>query len=247
MSVPKYSLSRWVWLVPFLTVLVMWVVYWTEIQFQVNLNSWGIYPRKLSGLWGIVLSPFLHGSVEHLYNNTIPIALLLAALFYFYREVALQVLVWGVLALGFCTWVIARPSYHIGMSGVIYLLASYLFFKGIFTKNLRQMAVSMIVVFIYGSMVWYIFPVEEGISWEGHLSGFVVGMALAWFIGGKYQKTPKYDWEREDYDESQDAFLQHFDEEGNFIEPQENEITELPSEYTVKYHYRKENPNSPPD
>lgn len=213
-----FKFSNTVILVPMLSVLAIWIVYWYEIRFGVNLNHYGIYPRSLKGLRGIVFSPFIHGSVGHLYNNTIPIALLTAALVYFYREIAFKVLLFGILLSGFITWLIARPSYHIGASGVIYVLATFIFFKGIFSKHYRLVALSLIVVFIYGSLLWYIFPLQEGISWEGHLGGFIAGLVLAIYLTTKLPRPKKYDWEREDYKEENDEFLKYFDENGDFIE-----------------------------
>ena len=206
-----------------LSVLVIWTVYWYEIRFQVNLNQYGIYPRSVKGLKGIVFSPFLHGSVDHLYNNSIPLAMLTAALVYFYRKIAFKVLLFGVLLSGSITWLIARPSYHIGASGLIYVLATFIFFKGIFSKYYRLVALSLIVVFIYGGLLWYIFPLKEGISWEGHLGGFITGLVLAITLRATLPKPNKYDWERDDYNEENDEFLKHFDEDGNFIERRKEE------------------------
>ena len=149
-----FKFTNSVVLAPMLAVLMIWTVFWVELSFQVNLNQFGISPRSFVGLRGIVFSPFIHGSVEHLYNNTIPLAVLLAALFYFYRKIALKVLFWGILISGVLTWAIGRPSYHIGASGVIYVLASFTFFKGVFSKYYRLVALSLIVVFIYGSLLW---------------------------------------------------------------------------------------------
>ena len=213
-----FKFSNTVILLPLLSVLAIWTVYWYEIRFQVNLNQYGIYPRSLKGLRGIIFSPFLHGSVDHLYNNTIPIAMLTAALAYFYRKIAFKVLLFGILLSGFITWLIARPSYHIGASGVIYVLATFIFFKGIFSKYYRLVALSLIVVFIYGGLLWYIFPLKEGISWEGHLGGFITGLVLAVFLRTSLPRPHKYDWEKDDYDEENDEFLKHFDEDGNFME-----------------------------
>ncbi len=208
-----------------------------ELRLQVSFTEYGIYPRTFSGLPGIVLSVFVHGSVEHLYNNTIPFAILLASLFYFYRNVAFKVLVLGVLFSGLLTWCIGRPSYHIGASGVIYLMASFVFFKGIFTKHYRLVALSMMVVFIYGSLLWYIFPVKDGISWEGHLGGFLAGLLLAIFVKAKIPVPKKFDWEHEDYNEEEDAFLKQFDKDGNFIE---TPIQELDADTVeIRYHFKK--------
>ncbi|MDT0607924.1 rhomboid family intramembrane serine protease [Croceitalea rosinachiae] len=205
-------------LVPLFSVLSIWTVFWIELQLGVDFNDYGISPRKLLGLQGILFGPFIHGSIEHLYNNTIPLAVLTLTLFYFYQKDATKVLLSGVVIAGFLTWLIGRPSYHIGASGLIYVLASFIFFKGVFTKYYRLIALSLAIVFIYGSMLWYIFPIEEGISWEGHLSGFVTGLLLARIIKSEIPEPKKYKWEQDDFNEEEDEFLRHFDENGNFIE-----------------------------
>lgn len=210
-----------------------------ELSLQVNLNEYGLYPRKVWGLRGIVFSPFIHGSLEHLYNNTIPLGLLLASLFYFYRDIALKVLLMGALISGIVTWGIGRPSYHIGASGIIYLLASFIFFKGVFTKHYRLVAVSLIVVFIYGSLLWYIFPVKDGISWEGHLGGFLTGLVLALFLKAKVPSVKKYAWESEDYNEEEDEFLQQFDKDGNFIETPKEEVLQNEESIRITYIIKK--------
>lgn len=237
-----FKFTNAVVIAPLLVVIAIWTVFWVELRFQVNLNEYGIYPQKISGLKGVVFSPFIHGSVEHLYNNTIPLAVLTAALFYFYRSIAFRVLLLGILVSGLFTWAIGRPSYHIGASGVIYLLVSFIFFKGIFTKHYRLIALSLIVVFIYGSTLWYIFPVEDGISWEGHLGGFLAGLALAFFMKSHIPPPKKYDWEQEDYNEEADEFLQQFDADGNFVGPVKDEPQEEDTE--IIYHFKKESRNN---
>lgn len=232
-----FKFSNSVIVAPLLAVILIWAVFWFELRFQLNFNHLGIAPRTLSGLKGIIFSPFVHGSIEHLYNNTIPLAILLASLFYFYRKIALKVLLLGILFSGLITWGIGRPSFHIGASGVIYLLASFIFFKGIFTKYYRLVALSMMVVFIYGSLLWYIFPVKDEISWEGHLGGFLTGLVLAIFVKAKIPVAKKFDWEHEDYNEEEDEFLKQFDENGNFIErPPENQDSDT---LRITYHYKK--------
>ena len=158
------------------------------------------------------------------------------ALFYFYRPIAWKVLFFGVLFSGLLTWWIGRPSYHIGASGLIYVLVSFIFFKGIFTKYFRLIALSLLIVFLYGSMIWYVFPVKEGISWEGHLSGLITGLLFAVFFKKKIPKPRKFAWEDENYDDSNDPFLKHFDENGNFIEFEDDIENENP---TIKYNYKE--------
>lgn len=239
-----FRFSNSVLLAPMMAVLAIWTVFWVEVRFQINLNQLGIYPRTLSGLKGIVLSPFLHGSIDHLYNNTIPVAVLTSALFYFYRGISVRVLFYGLLISGLLTWFIGRPSYHIGASGIIYVLASFIFFKGIFTKYYRLVALSLGVVFIYGSMLWYMFPIKDGISWEGHLSGFIAGLVLAILLKARIPEVRKFDWEKEDYNEEEDDFLQHFDEKGNFIENKQDESENESRTINITYHYKEKPGNS---
>lgn len=234
-EIGHFKFSNKVVAIPLLAMILIWAVYWLELSLGINFNEFGVMPRTVTGLRGIILSPFIHGSLEHLYNNTIPLAILLSALWYFYRDVALKVVVYGILLSGIITWFIGRTSYHIGASGLIYVLASFVFFKGVFSSYYRLVALSLIVVFIYGSMLWYIFPVKEGMSWEGHLAGFITGLVLAKMVKARIPQTKKYDWEKDDYNEEDDLFLRHFDENGNFRElPIEEDFEE---EESFKYNY----------
>lgn len=239
-----FKFSNSVVVAPLLSVILIWTVFWIELRLQINLNDFGIYPRTFLGVRGIFLSLFIHGSLEHLYNNTIPLAILMASLFYFYRNNAIRVLFLGILFSGIITWIIGRSSYHIGASGVIYLLVSFIFFKGIFTKYYRLIALSLVVVFIYGSMLWYIFPVKDGISWEGHLGGFLTGLMLAIFIKAKIPKPHKYEWEHEDYNEEEDDFLKQFDADGNFIETPKDESANNSESVKIIYDYKSDTSKS---
>lgn len=195
----------------------MWIVFWAEVRLGYGFNNYGIMPGDLSGLRGIFLGPFLHGSLKHLFNNSVPMLVLTSALLYFYPKYAFRILIFGALLTGLGTWVIGRPAYHIGASGVVYMLAAYLLFQGLFSKNVQLISISLIVVFFYGSLIWYLFPIDPQISWEGHSSGFIVGIILAVL---NYKNLPKahkkYDWEKDDYEPSKDVFMQHFDSKGNF-------------------------------
>ena len=208
----QFTYDKSVFLLPTLLVITIWFIYWLEIKFHYNFNRNGIFPRTLSGLKGIFFSPFIHSGPQHLFNNSSPLFVLIASLLYFYRKIAFKILIYGTLLSGFITWVIARPSYHIGASSVIYLLVSFIFFSGIFRKYYRLVALSLIMVFLYGSMIWYILPIKEGISWEGHLSGFVVGLLFAII----YRKVGP---QRQEYVFKETEFDTYFDKDGNFKPP----------------------------
>jgi membrane associated rhomboid family serine protease len=228
---------------PLLFVLLIWLVFWFEIRFGFDFNYLGVRPREILGLRGVIFSPFIHSDIKHLFNNTIPLFVLSMSLFYFYRRISWEILMWGILLTGIMTWIIGRPANHIGASGVIYLLASFLFFKGVLSRYYRLIALSLIVVFLYGGMLWFVVPVDPGISWEGHLSGLVVGLIFAFIYKKKIIKRPKFEWERPDYKEEEDEFMQQFDENGNFVgvKPEED-ITNLETgeEKTVyRYFYKR--------
>jgi len=161
---------------------------------------YGLIPRSFNGLLGIVTSPFIHGSWEHLINNSIPLLVLGMAIHYFYKEVAWRIYLWSILITGVWVWAFARPVIHIGASGVLYSFASFVFVSGLIRRNYRLFALSLLVVFWYGGMVWGILPIKHDISWESHLMGALTGILLAI----NYRKigwTPvKYEWEDEDED-----------------------------------------------
>jgi len=213
MNQNEFKFSTWILAVPLYLVVFIWLVYWFEVENGYNFNSFGIYPRNFSGLKGILFSPFIHGDIKHLYHNSAPLFVLVFSLFYFYRSIAWKVLLYGALLTGIFTWIIGRKSFHIGASGIIYLLFSFIFLSGIIRKNYRLVAVSLMVIFLYGSMVWYVLPVKESVSWEGHLSGFVIGIFFAVFYRNTGPKKFQYDWEQDNYEP--DEFDQLFEEREN--------------------------------
>lgn len=236
----KFSIS--VVAIPLFSVLSLWVVFWANAKFNLHLRDYGIYPRTFEGLRGILFSPFLHGDIKHLFNNSIPLFILLAALRFFYRELTYKVIGYGILFSGLLTWIIARDAFHIGASSLIYVLVSFIFFKGIRTRYYRLVALSMGVILIYGSLIWFVFPgVDEKISWEGHLSGLIVGFAFSvLYKTPDYQKEIRYDWEKPDYDASEDKFMQRFDENGRFVNPPpppEPEPEEIFPGYRIVYDF----------
>tara|TARA_B110000879_G_scaffold193555_1_gene260525 strand:+ start:1350 stop:2081 length:732 start_codon:yes stop_codon:yes gene_type:complete len=237
-SSDPFKFSTRVIVYPLSFVLLIWLVYWFELRFGFRFNDMGIYPRTFSGLRGILFSPFIHGSLEHLYHNSTPLLILSTALFYFYRALAWRVLVLGLLFSGFLTWLIGSPAFHIGASGLIYVLMSFMLFKGILSKNHHLTALSLLVVFLYGSMLWYVFPVKENMSWEGHLSGLLVGLVFAFVFRTAIAKPVRYIWEDDQYNEQDDPFLNQFDAEGNFIESPKEEMHTTDSTVDVQYSFK---------
>ncbi|WP_264553390.1 rhomboid family intramembrane serine protease [Flavobacterium sp. N2038] len=213
---------------PVFFVLFLWIVYWFQIRFDFDFYQNGIYPRDFSGLQGVLFSPFIHENLSHLYNNSIPLLVLLAALQFFYPKQTIAVIGYGILFSGLITWIIGRENYHIGASGLIYVLVSFIFFKGIQTGYYRLVALSLSVILLYGGMIWYVFPdVDATISWEGHLAGFITGFVLSLlYKTPEYAKPIVYDWQKPDFKPEEDAFMKHFDENGNFVNTKADEVEE---------------------
>jgi membrane associated rhomboid family serine protease len=212
-------------IIPGIFVVLMWLVKLTELALGADFYSLGIYPLSAKGLAGIIFSPFIHADFKHLFNNSLPLFFLSVALFYFYSQVALRVFLWTYLLTGLLVWIAGRESWHIGASGLVYGLASFLFFSGIIRRYFRLIALSLLVVFLYGSMVWGIFPgIYENVSWESHMLGFISGVILAISYRKEGPQKPRYEWlEEEEGDNvngntTQDALLQ-----GHEAEPLENE------------------------
>ncbi len=183
---------------------LLWFIRLADQAFSLDLYLYGIFPRKLSSLAGMILAPLIHASYTHLLSNSLPLLVLGAALFYFYRVVALRMVLLSVLITGFWVWVIGRPSYHVGASGLIYSLAAFLFASGVIRRHPRLMALSLLVAFIYGGLVWGIIPYRDGISWESHLLGLFCGVLLAWFFRSHGPQRKLYSWEMEE-DGSEEA------------------------------------------
>jgi membrane associated rhomboid family serine protease len=169
---------------PLLFLISVWIIFIIERVYDLNFVQFGILPRTFKGLIGVVTSVFIHGDLDHITSNSFPILILGMMLFYFYKKIAKATFIWIWLVSGIWLWLGGRngeqhPVYHIGASTLIYGLATFLFFSGVFRKHLRLMVVSALVVFLYGSIMWGIFPLKTEISWEGHLFGALAGVLVA--------------------------------------------------------------------
>jgi membrane associated rhomboid family serine protease len=166
---------------PMVFVMIMWLVKIFEIVSGYDLSSFGIYPKHPQGLPGILFSPFIHGDWQHLLSNTLPFIVLSFLMIFNYRKVAFKSFIFIYLISGFLVWVFGRESFHIGASNLVYGFAFFIFFSGIFRKNMQSIALSLFVVFLYGSIVWGLFPIDFRISFEGHLMGAFAGTVIAFY------------------------------------------------------------------
>lgn len=182
-------------IIPGVFVFFMWLVKIVEVLFEIDLSGFGIYPLSARGLSGILFSPFIHANLQHLFNNSLPLFFLSVALFYFYSDLAFRVFISNYFITGLLVWTAGREAWHIGASGLVYGLASFLFFSGIIRRYFRLIALSLLIVFLYGSMVWGLFPgVYKNVSWESHMLGFFSGVFLAIWFRNKGPQQPVYEW-----------------------------------------------------
>ena len=164
---------------PAFFLFLLWAVKVFETSMELSFVEWGVYPRRISGIKGIFLSPLIHADWKHLADNSMPVFFLSLALFYFYRDIAYKI--WFLIYMigGILLWGIGRQAYHIGASGLIYGLAAFLFLSGMIRRVRSLMAISLLVVFLYGGMVWGLLPFDFEVSFEAHITGALAGIILA--------------------------------------------------------------------
>jgi membrane associated rhomboid family serine protease len=187
---------------PALFLILLWLIKGVDILFNLELNNFGLYPMQAKGLIGIFTSPFLHADLAHLFANSLPLLVLGAFLFYFYVDIAWMILGLLYLITGIWVWVFARGgAAHIGASGIIYGLASFLFLSGIIRRETGLMVITLLVTFLYGGLIWGIFPQlfpNQPISWESHLMGLLAGVILAVYYRKQGPQRKSWDWGDED-------------------------------------------------
>ncbi|OQA00471.1 MAG: Rhomboid family protein [Bacteroidetes bacterium ADurb.Bin408] len=212
---------------------LLWLVKIIETLLKLDIVTLGIFPLKLSGLIGILTAPLIHSGIHHLLSNTVGVFLLSWALFYFYREIALWSFILIYFLSGFWVWFFARDAFHIGASGLIYGMASFLFFSGIFRRFAPLIAVSLTIVFLYGGIIWGIFPTIEKISWETHLTGLLAGIIVAIYYKNEGPQKPHIPDDDEDDDLTFDEL---FTEDEKYTPP----VPENKNNPTVNWHYKKD-------
>jgi membrane associated rhomboid family serine protease len=188
--------------IPGFFLFLIWAAFAADKLLDADFSRIGIYPLSVKGIPGILLSPFVHANLQHLFNNSVPLIVLGTALFYFYGEVSLKVFLLNWLFTGIMVWLAGREAWHIGASGLVYGLVFFIFFSGVIRRHFRLMALSLLVVFLYGSMVWGMFPIMPvNISWESHMLGAVSGIFLALWYHKEGPQRPVYEWIDDDDDD----------------------------------------------
>src|SRR5687767_7549330 len=163
-------------------VILIWVIHMMQAYLGISLVKLGVFPGAIEGLPGILTSPLIHGSWDHLFYNSLSFLILGAIIFWFYPKIALRSFVWLYLLSGLGVWLFAQPhSYHIGASGLVYGMVSLVFWNGVFRRNLKSTVLALIILVLYAGYFGGIVPGKEGISWESHLLGALAGIALAYF------------------------------------------------------------------
>ena len=190
--------------------IIIWSVKIFEIVFDYDFTEYGVLPRKFNGLIGILFSPLIHSDVNHLLSNSLPVIILCLLIFNFYSQIAKKIFIYLYFISGLWLWCIGRESFHIGASGLIYAMASFLFFSGILRKNSQLSAVALLVIFIYGGLFWGLFPIYKNVSWEGHLTGFIAGILVSFIFRKDGPKRKKYNWEIEEDLEVNDNEPNHY-------------------------------------
>jgi membrane associated rhomboid family serine protease len=241
-------------LFPMFFLLIIWIIFYVDITYKLNLYQYGLEPHSMTGLRGILTMPLLHGDFGHIASNSLPLLVLGTCLFYFYKEIAFKIFFISYLSCGMLVWLFAtghqHANIHIGASGLIYALSGFLFMSGIIRKHKALFGVSLLITFLYGTIIWGVLPsdyqkaihyIEDGrnISWEGHLFGFLSGVALAYLYRKTGIQRPTYSWEinnDEDIDDANPYWLA--DENKTEIEedPQQEVLKNTSDNpYTVNY------------
>ncbi len=213
----------------------MWILFFVQTHSELKVLKLGILPRDWKGIPGVLTSVFVHGDLGHIASNSLPLLVLGTMLFYFYKKIAKAGFIWIWLISGLWLWIGGRnnlhhPQYHIGASTLVYGLASFLFFSGVFRRHIPLMVVSALVVFLYGSLVWGLFPIQEGVSWEGHLFGAIAGLLVAFNYRKEGPQRKVYTWENEEEEDAEQF--------------PENELTQKTEEFQIRYFYTKQADNT---
>ena len=188
-------------------VALLWLI--PLLGWGLELERFGVRPRQWIGLPGILVAPLLHADFVHLIANTLPVLVLGTTMLQLYPTAAFRVLPAVYLGPGIAVWLFARDGVHVGASGLVYGLVSYIFVAGLIRRERRAIAASLLVAFMYGALVWGILPIRQGVSWETHLAAALIGVLLAIVL--RHRDNPpriRYSWEDEENDEAESGDAQ---------------------------------------
>jgi membrane associated rhomboid family serine protease len=227
--------------------LAIWICFLSDEFLGFQWKSLGLWPRSVEGLRGILTMHFLHADWDHVIHNTLAIAVLHSFLFYFYRKIAISVWLWVAVAGAAIVWVFGRESNHIGASLVLYGEFAFLFFSGLFRRESMPIRVALVVALYYGSLIWYIFPVDERISYEGHFGGFLVGAVLAYTLRHKGPQKKVYRFEVEPEPDERNPYWLTSEqrakwekEHPEWVEPADKpEEKQAETTVTIRYSYKE--------
>lgn len=200
--------------------LCLFLIHFIGVWSEFDVSFLGIYPRKISGLYGIFSAPFIHGNWQHLISNTPPLIALVTLLFYFHQKIAVKTLIGVWFLTGIFVWIFARPVYHIGFSGILYGLVAFVAWNGIFRRDIKSIALSLIILIYFGGMIAGILPGQEKISWESHLLGGIAGVIISFFSRNEdppsnpetMEEEEEYFLDRDTFKPSRNSFLHTFSE-----------------------------------
>jgi membrane associated rhomboid family serine protease len=180
-------------------VVVIWCIQLLNVGLDLGLERFGVRPRQSAGLLGILFAPLLHDGFAHLFANSLPLLVLGTVMLHLYPNSAVKVIPSVYLGPGIAVWLFARASVHLGASGLVYGLVSYIFVAGLIRRDTRAIAASLLVCFLYGTLAWGVLPIRPGVSWETHLAAALIGLVLA--IALRHLDIPprkRYAWEDEE-------------------------------------------------
>jgi membrane associated rhomboid family serine protease len=178
----------------------LWLIELAELALHLDFTRYGVYPRTVHGLSGILLAPLIHGSLVHVFSNTLPIVILGTALLYGYPRSARLVLPVLYFGTGIGVWLFGRSAWHIGASGLIFGMMFFIATIGVLRWDTRSIALAMVVFLLYGGMVWGVLPGDPSVSFESHLAGALLGVVLAVWLKNRDPAPPpkRYSWEDEE-------------------------------------------------
>lgn len=186
-----FRAAKW----PLYLLLLMWTLETLKHIAGIQLVDYGILPRHVSGLKGILTSPVIHGSYGHLLNNSFPFLVSATLIVYFYQRASIAVITMIWILTGFAVWVFAKPAYHIGASGVVYGMVSFIFWAGVFNRDRQSIVLSLVILFLYSGMFYGVLPNQPGVSWESHLLGGIIGIVTAYTFRIPPEEDP---WDEDD-------------------------------------------------